>query len=92
MRFARGQPYSPGEITNTQYALEDSNYFSLGRRRPGRPRPRDAHGARCAFTREPIKRDRYGVNVGYGTDTGVRGQFTWDNRRVNRAATACGSS
>ena len=33
---------------------------------------------------EPIKRDRYSVSAGYGTDTGVRGKFTWDNRRVNR--------
>jgi translocation and assembly module TamA len=23
------------------------------------------------------------VNVGYGTDTGARGQFTWDNRLIN---------
>ena len=33
---------------------------------------------------EPIKRDRYSVSAGYGTDTGVRGKFTWDNRLVNR--------
>ena len=24
------------------------------------------------------------VSAGYGTDTGVRGKFTWDNRRVNK--------
>jgi translocation and assembly module TamA len=33
---------------------------------------------------EKIKRDRYGVSAGYGTDTGIRGKFTWDNRLVNR--------
>jgi translocation and assembly module TamA len=32
---------------------------------------------------EPIKRDRYSVSAGYGTDTGVRGKFTWDRRHVN---------
>ena len=32
---------------------------------------------------ERIRRDRYSVSAGYGTDTGVRGKFTWDNRRVN---------
>ena len=28
VRFAEGQPYSPERIRNTQFALEDSNYFS----------------------------------------------------------------
>ncbi|HET7202221.1 MAG TPA: autotransporter assembly complex family protein [Steroidobacteraceae bacterium] len=83
LRFSEGQPYSPTEVTNTQYALEDSNYFSSvvvapGERDPGKLIvPVRIHA-------EPIKRNRYGVNLGYGTDTGVRGQFTWDNRRVNR--------
>ena len=83
VRFQPGLPYSPSEITNTQYALDDSNYFSSVVVAPGEKDtetltvPVRIHG-------EPIKRDRYGVNVGYGTDTGVRGQFTWDNRRVNQ--------
>ena len=33
---------------------------------------------------EPIKRDRYSVSLGYGTDTNVRGKFAWDNRRINQ--------
>jgi outer membrane translocation and assembly module TamA len=41
---------------------------------------------------EPIKRNRYAVNAGYGTDTGIRGQFTWDNRLVNTRATGRASS
>lgn len=82
IRFAPGQPYSPTAVANTQYALEDSNYFSLVSVTPGE---RDA-GTLTVPVRihaEPIKRDRYGVGAGYGTDTGIRGQFTWDNRRVN---------
>jgi translocation and assembly module TamA len=83
VRFQPGLPYSPGEITNTQYALDDSSYFSSVVVAPGEKDPENLtvpvriHG-------EPIKRDRYGINFGYGTDTGVRGQVTWDNRRVNK--------
>ena len=29
------------------------------------------------------RRHRFGASLGYGTDTEVRGKFTWDNRRVN---------
>jgi translocation and assembly module TamA len=83
LRFSEGHPYSPAEVTNTQYALEDSNYFSLVVVAPGERDPANLV-VPVRIHAEPIKRDRYGVNVGYGTDTGARGQFTWDNRRVNR--------
>ncbi|HEX6572623.1 MAG TPA: BamA/TamA family outer membrane protein [Steroidobacteraceae bacterium] len=83
LRFSPGHPYSPSELTNTQYALEDSSYFSSVAVTPGDRDPKTLT-VPVRIHAEPIKRDRYGVNVGYGTDTGVRGQFTWDNRRVNR--------
>jgi translocation and assembly module TamA len=82
VRFAQGQPYSPSSIANTQYALEDSNYFSSVSVTPGE-RDTEALTVPVRIHAEPIKRDRYGINAGYGTDTGIRGQFTWDNRRVN---------
>ena len=82
VRFAPGQPYSPVALTNTQYALEDSNYFSSVVVTPGE-RDTERLTVPVRIHAEPIRRDRYAVNVGYGTDTGVRGQFTWDNRRVN---------
>ncbi len=83
LRFSEGQPYSPSAITNTQYALEDSSYFSSVVVAPGE---RDTANliVPVRIHAEPIKRNRYGVNLGYGTDTGARGQFTWDNRRVNK--------
>jgi translocation and assembly module TamA len=82
LRFSPGQPYSPSELTATQYALEDSNYFSSVVVAPGE-RNKDTLTVPVRIYAEPIKRNRYGINAGYGTDTGVRGQFTWDNRRVN---------
>jgi translocation and assembly module TamA len=82
VRFASGQPYSPQQLTGTQYALEDSNYFSSVVVSPGE-RDRENLTVPVKIHVEPIKRNRYGINAGYGTDTGVRGQFTWDNRLVN---------
>jgi translocation and assembly module TamA len=83
VRFAEGQPYSPERIRSTQFALEDSAYFATMSVVPG---DRDPETLTVPVTvrGEPNKRDRYSVGVGYGTDTGVRGTFTWDNRRVNR--------
>jgi translocation and assembly module TamA len=83
LRFAEGQPYSPERVRSTQFALEDSNYFSTISVLPG---DRDPVTLTVPVTvrGEPIKRDRYSVSAGYGTDTGVRGKFTWDNRRINR--------
>jgi translocation and assembly module TamA len=83
LRFAPGQPYSPSSLNSTQYALEDSNYFSSVVVTPGE-RDKEHLTVPVRITAEPIKRNRYGVNFGYGTDTGVRGQFTWDNRRINK--------
>jgi translocation and assembly module TamA len=83
IRFAQGQPYSPEAIASTQYALEDSNYFSSVTITPG---DRDAatYTVPVRIHAERIRRNRYAVNVGYGTDTGARGQFAWDNRLINQ--------
>jgi translocation and assembly module TamA len=82
VRFAEGQPYSPERIRNTQFALEDSYYFSTVTVTPGE---RDPTTLTVPITihAERIKRDRYTASVGYGTDTGPRGQFSWDRRLVN---------
>ncbi|MEY2919225.1 MAG: hypothetical protein RL261_530, partial [Pseudomonadota bacterium] len=69
-------------LNATQYALEDSNYFSTVVISPGE-RDRENLTVPIKIHVEPIKRNRYGINAGYGTDTGIRGQFTWDNRLVN---------
>lgn len=83
LRFAEGQPYSPERVRSTQFALEDSNYFSTVSVIPGDRDPKTLT-VPVTVRGEPIKRDRYSVSAGYGTDTAVRGKFTWDNRRVNK--------
>ncbi len=82
VRFAQGQPYSPDKLNATQFALEDSNYFSTVVVTPGE-RDRENLTVPIKIHVEPTKRNRYGINAGYGTDTGIRGQFTWDNRLIN---------
>jgi translocation and assembly module TamA len=83
VRFASGQPYSPDQLNATQYALEDSNYFSKVVVTPGE-RDKATLTVPVHVHVEQIKRNRYAVNAGYGTDTGIRGQFTWDTRLINR--------
>jgi len=82
VRFAPGKPFSNESIRATQYALEDSNYFSDVTIVPGQRDP-ETLLVPVTIRAEPIKRDRYTVSFGYGTDTQVRGRFAWENRRVN---------
>ena len=83
LRFDKGQPYSPTLINNTQFALEDSYYFASVTVSPGERDP-NTLTVPVHIRTEPVKKHHYSVSGGYGTDTGVRGQFTWDNRLVNR--------
>lgn len=83
LRFAEGQPYSPTELTNTQYALQDSNYFANVSVTPGDRDP-ETMTVPVRIRADAIRKNRYAVNLGYGTDTGARGGFAWDNRRINK--------
>jgi translocation and assembly module TamA len=82
IRFAEGQPYSPERVRGTQFALEDSNYYSTVSVTPGDKDPATLT-VPVTIRGEQIKRDRYTVSAGYGTDTGVRGKITWENRLLN---------
>jgi translocation and assembly module TamA len=82
LRFKPGAVFSNDRIRSTQYALEDSNYFSEVHITPGRRDP-ETLTVPVTIEAEPIRRDRYSVSFGYGTDTELRGRFAWDNRRVN---------
>jgi translocation and assembly module TamA len=82
VRFAPGKHFSNDHIRATQYALEDSNYFSEVTVLPGQRDP-ETLLVPVTIRGSPIKRDRYTVSFGYGTDTQLRGRFAWDNRRIN---------
>jgi translocation and assembly module TamA len=82
VRFAPGKPFSNDSIRSTQYALEDSNYFSNVTITSGERDP-ETLLVPVTIRAEPIRRHRYSVSFGYGTDTELRGRFAWDNRRIN---------
>jgi translocation and assembly module TamA len=82
VRFRTGAVFSNDRIRSTQFALEDSNYFSAVRVVPGRRDP-ETLTVPVTIDAERNRRDRFTVSLGYGTDTELRGRFAWDNRRVN---------
>jgi translocation and assembly module TamA len=84
MRYHEDQPFDLSEVLRTQFALDDSQYFSAVEVLPGEP-DRSAHTVPVSIRAQPSRRDRYSFGGGYGTDTGPRGTFLWDRRLVNTA-------
>jgi translocation and assembly module TamA len=82
VRLKSGAVFSNDRIRSTQYALEDSYYFSDVRITAGQRDPATLT-VPVTIVAERNKRDRYSVSAGYGTDTEIRGRFAWDRRRVN---------
>src|SRR5688572_20108847 len=82
VRFKEGDVFLAEQIRNTQFALEDSSYFEVVSVTPG-DRDKETHTVPITVHGDRISRNRYTVSAGYGTDTGIRGKLTWDNRLVN---------
>lgn len=83
LRMKPGDPYTLDSLLRTQYVLDDTQYFSVVDLESG-DADRDTRTVPVTVSAEPSRRHRYAASVGYGTDTRVRGKFTWDNRRVNQ--------
>jgi translocation and assembly module TamA len=81
MRFKEGDPYSTGQLLRTQFALDDSLYFSTVE---VLPLERDAQtlSVPVRISAEKSKR-QFSIGPGYGTDTGIRGTFGWSDARLN---------
>jgi len=82
LRFKEGDWYSAESLLRTQFALDDSEYFSLSEVLPGE-RDRAKRIVPISITSEPNRRHLYTIAVGYGTDTGARGTVGWEDRRLN---------
>ena len=81
LRYQQGEPYDAGKLLRTQFALDDSQFFS---------NVEVTAGARDTVTHTvPINisaktaRNTYSFGAGYGTDTGARGTISWLNPLVN---------
>lgn len=83
LRMKQGDPYTLDSLLRTQYVLDDSQYFSGVNIETGSI-DREALSIPVTVSAQPNRRHRFATSLGYGTDTDVRGKFTWDNRRVNR--------
>lgn len=81
--FAEGDPYSTDQLLDLQNALTDSEYFSQVDIRGNREAMED-HEVPVEITLLPRKKYLYTLGAGYGTDTGPRGTFGWENRRINK--------
>jgi len=84
LRMKEGDPYTLDSLLRTQYVLDDSQYFKTVDIDSGDP-DHDAHTIPITIKALPNRRHRYGVSIGYATDTRARGKFTWEDRRVNEA-------
>jgi translocation and assembly module TamA len=84
MRYEQDEPFDMAEILRTQFALDDSQYFSTVEVLPGDP-DRNEHIVPVNIRAEANRRHRYSLEAGYGTDTQVRGTLRWEDRRINEA-------
>ncbi|HEY6641648.1 autotransporter assembly complex protein TamA [Povalibacter sp.] len=82
LRMKAGDPYTLDSLLRTQYVLDDSQYFKVVDIDSGEP-DHESHTVPVTVLATPNRRHRYGASIGYATDTRARGQFTWDDRRVN---------
>jgi translocation and assembly module TamA len=81
LRFHEGEPYSTTQLLRTQFALDDSLYFSSVEVLPGE---RDRDTLTVPVSIQAKKSDRaFTIGPGYGTDTGVRGTLGWTDSRLN---------
>ncbi|MCI5222573.1 MAG: hypothetical protein D3924_07875 [Candidatus Electrothrix sp. AR4] len=84
-------PYRPGDIyslkslNQLQSNLYATGYFSQVLVKPKLPQHEDAEQLiPVEVDLLSSKRNRYSFGVGYGTDTGARGNIGWKNRIINR--------
>src|SRR5258706_5756200 len=81
LRYHEGEPYDEIKRLRTQFALDDSQFFSTVEVQPGTP-DRVAHIVPIRIT-ATAARNGYSFGAGYGTDTGARGTISSLNPRVN---------
>lgn len=81
LRFAEGDPYSTVQLLRTQFALDDSLYFSTVEVQPLDRDPQQ-HIVPIRIQAEKSRR-AFSFGLGYGTDTSVRGTFGWTDSRIN---------
>jgi translocation and assembly module TamA len=81
LRYHDGEGYDAIKLLRTQFALDDSQFFSSVEVTPGTRDP--ATHLVPIEIRATRARNGYSFGAGYGTDTGARGTISWLNPRIN---------
>src|SRR6267154_1774390 len=68
LRYHEGEPFDLTQVLRTQFALDDSQYFSNLEVLPGDP-DRSTHIVPVSIRADPSRRHRYSFGAGYATDT-----------------------
>jgi translocation and assembly module TamA len=81
LQYTEGEPYNDLQRLRTQFALDDSLYFSSVSVNTG---TRDPDKLIVPIEISAVKsRQSYQFAAGFGDDTGARGSISWLNPRVN---------
>jgi len=81
LRYREGDPYNALQLLRTQFALDDSLYYSTVEVLAGDRDP-VTHSVPITIHANNARRG-YSFGAGYGTDTGPRGTASWTVPRVN---------
>lgn len=82
LRYRQGQPFDLTKVLRTQFALDDTAYFSNLQVLPGTP-DHVAHTVPISIRAQPSRPNVYSLAGGYESDTGARGILSWQDRRIN---------
>ena len=82
LRYHQGEYFDLTQVLRTQFALDDAQYFASLEVLPGDP-DRGALTVPVKIRADASRRHRYSVGAGYATDTGIRGTFGYEDRRIN---------
>ncbi|HZF27215.1 MAG TPA: BamA/TamA family outer membrane protein [Steroidobacteraceae bacterium] len=84
LRYREGDFFDASKLLTTQFALDDTLFFSNVEIVPG-TRDTQTHTVPVTVRAQTGKRNKYTFAVGYGTDTRFRGTLAWEDRRINRS-------
>ncbi len=82
LRYHEGEYFDLTQVLRTQFALDDAQYFANLEVLPGDP-DRKSLRVPVKIRADASRRHRYSVGAGYATDTGIRGTFGYEDRRIN---------
>lgn len=82
LRIKQGEAYSIPRLLTAQRNLSNSGYFSDVSIKQGKVEATSKQ-IPLALSFTPIKKMQYLTGLGYGTDTGYRGQLGWNWRLIN---------